>query len=133
MNGVTANALRDEFDKIAFDDDAKLRTMAFLRTTGAAALGTALGYGTADLIRHGIAHRLGQEATRTIGARAVTYGVPALLGVGVMAGEAALRHHINKERERYIAERQATDEATRMKADAEFGIVPTPPEDKGNF
>lgn len=128
-----SHSMCDELHKIALDDEAKLRTMAFLRTTGAAALGTGLGYGVADLVRTAIANKLGPEATRTIGARAASMGIPAVLGVGLMATEAALRHHINKERERYIAQRLSQDESERMKADTNFGIVPTPDGDRGNF
>lgn len=128
-----SSGMRDELTKIALDDDAKLRALAFLRTTGGAMVGTALGLGTADLIRHGIANKIGPEMAHSVGVRAATMGIPAVLGIAAIGTEAALRHHINKERERYIAQRQSQDEAERMKADMNYGIVQTPDGDRGSF
>jgi hypothetical protein len=97
MNAVTSAGMRDELTKIALSDNTKLRLGNFARTTGAAMAGTGLGYALTGLARDAIASRLGQEATRTIGARAAAMGVPVILGLGLMGLDAALRHKIEQE------------------------------------
>lgn len=100
MLAPNTNAMLDEFQKIAMEEKTKRRLIGAARTTGAAALGTGLGYGTHWGIREALAKKLGPAGTKALGLKAAA---PAMIAGGLLipAIDLAVREAIGKERKRY--------------------------------